>query len=416
MEATGRGDSVNRIEADLRRLVSIPSVTGDEAACQDAVAGLLHEAGLRVERIEADPESLRRDPAFPGYEVPRDRLPVVAGHLDTGVRGPRTMLVGHVDVVPPGDEASWSQPAFEPWVEDGRVYGRGACDMKGGLVAAIEAVRRVREHGGELSGEIIVLAVPSEEDGGAGSLAAIRTGYTGDACVITEPTGLEIVVAHAGAITFTLDVPGKAAHASMRREGVSALEHLTYLDAALAQDERSRNEAETHPLMQAIGLPYATIIGQVEGGSWASTVMDRVVAHGRYGVRLGQDCDGAAEELTAAVTTAWKAHPFLADHPVGLEVWGARFDSAAIESDHDLPVGLGRAFREVTGRKTPTIGVPYGADMRLFINEGNTPTVMFGPGDVRVAHAADEYVPLADVATCAATLTRWLLEINGAGG
>ena len=94
--------------------------------------------------------------------------------------------------------------------------------MKGGLVAAVEAVRQVMEVDGDIGGEIIVLAVPAEEDGGAGSLAAIRAGYSGDACVIMEPTNLEIVVAHAGAITFTLDVPGKAAHASMRREGASA--------------------------------------------------------------------------------------------------------------------------------------------------------------------------------------------------
>ena len=406
---------MNRIENDLRRLVAVPSVTGDEAAATDVVAGLLQEAGLRVERIETDPEALRADPAFPGYEMARTELSGVAGHLDSGAPGPRVILVGHVDVVPPGDPASWSRPAFEPWVEDGRLYGRGACDMKGGLVAVIEAVRRVKEMGRDLAGEIIVLAVPSEEDGGAGSLAAIRAGYVGDACVIAEPTGLDIVVAHAGAITFTLDVPGKAAHASMRREGVSALEHLNYLNEALAEDERSRNQAVDHPLMRAIGLPYPTILGQVEGGSWASTVMDRVVAHGRYGVRLGQDCDGAAQDLTDAVSAAWRAHPFLAGWPVGLEVWGARFDSASIDADHRLPVGLGAAFAEVTGRATSRIGVPYGADMRLFINQGNTPTVMFGPGDVRVAHAADEYVPLAEVEVCAATLTQWLLDVNTDG-
>ncbi len=402
---------MSRIESDLRTLVSIPSVTGDEAACQDHVAEWLSDRGLRVERIETDPTSLMSDPAFPGFEMPRTRLPVVAGHLDTGHPGPRVILVGHVDVVPPGNAAAWSRPAFEPWVEDGRLYGRGACDMKGGLVAAVEAVRRVIEEGGHLVGEVIILAVPSEEDGGAGSLSAIRAGYTGDACVITEPTGLEIVVAHAGAITFTLEVPGKAAHASMRREGVSALEHLQYLNAALSDDERARNQAETHPLMRAIGLPYPTIIGQVEGGSWASTVMDRVVAHGRYGVRLGQECDGAAEELRSVVTEAWKAHPFLADRPVGFRVWGARFDSASIDPDHELPIGLAAAFEAVTGRDTGRVGVPYGADMRLFINEGNTPTVMFGPGDVRVAHAADEYVRLDEVEACAATLARWLNEV-----
>ncbi len=403
---------MSRIESDLRELVSIPSVTGDEAACQDHVAGWLAATGLEVRRIETDPESFKADPAFPGYEMPRTRLPVVAGHFNTGLPGPRVLLVGHVDVVPPGDPDAWSRPAFEPWVEDGRLHGRGACDMKGGLVAAVEAVRQVMEVDGDIGGEIIVLAVPAEEDGGAGSLAAIRAGYSGDACVIMEPTNLEIVVAHAGAITFTLDVPGKAAHASMRREGASALEHLEYLRGALVQDERTRNEAETHPLMRAIGLPYPTMIGQVEGGSWASTVMDRVAAHGRYGVRLGQDCGGAADDLRSAITAAWQAHPFLADHPVGLRVWGAQFDSAAIDADHELPAGLASAYEAVAGRETPRTGVPYGADMRLFINEAKTPTVMFGPGDVRVAHAADEYVLLSEVETCAATLAHWLLRVN----
>jgi acetylornithine deacetylase len=164
--------------------------------------------------------------------------------------------------------------------------------------------------------------------------------------------------------------------------------------------------------MTAIGLPYPTMIGQVEGGVWPSTVMDRVVAHGRYGVKLGQDCDGAASDLRRAVTAAWQADPWLSRHPVGLSVWGGRFDSASIPDDHALPVGIATAHETVSGRTPHKVGVPYGADMRLFINQGSTPTVMYGPGDVRVAHAADEHVPLEEVATCAEVLAEWVLSLT----
>ena len=285
------------------------------------------------------------------------------------------------------------------------MFGRGACDMKGGLVAILEAVHAVSPL--EIAGELVVLAVPSEEDGGAGAFAAIEHGVEADACVITEPTRLDIVVAHGGAITFTLDVPGKAAHASMRRNGASALDHLTHLVAALRRDERRRNAAETHPLMAALGLPYPTIIGQVEGGNWASTVMDRVVAHGRYGVTIGQDGAAAADDLRAAVAAAAAEHEFLSVHPPEVIVWGGRFDSSFVPVDHDLPTGLATAAQSV-GLDPDMVGVPYGADMRLHINHGHTPTVMFGPGDVGVAHAADEFVPLEEVADCAAALAAWI--------
>ncbi len=401
-----------RVVDDLVDLVTIPSITGSERRIQSRMAELFDEATLEVDVVETDPEELARDPDFPGLEVPRTELPVVAGRLRTGRPGPRLLLVGHVDVVPPGDETTWTTPPFAPEIRDGAVYGRGACDMKGGVVAALEAIRLVVESEAELTGEVTIVAVPAEEDGGSGALAAIRAGYVGDACIITEPTELRVVVAHAGAITFTLTVPGRAAHASTRLAGASALEHLIHLTEALAEDERRRNE-ETHPLMRDLGLPYPTIIGVVEGGSWASMVMDRVEADGRYGVRLGQSSDDAAAELRSAVEAAAASHPFLAEHPVGLEVWGGRFDSSSVPSDHPLPIGLAAAHSASTGLPAELVGVPYGADMRLFINQGETPTVMYGPGDIRVAHAADEHVPVDQVVTCAEVLARWILDTAG---
>ena len=235
--------------------------------------------------------------------MPRQSLPLVAGTWRGTRPGPRILLVGHVDVVPAGDLRTWSSPPFEPIVRDGQIYGRGSCDMKGGVVSALEAVRAIVESGIELGGEVVMVTVPSEEDGGGGALAAIRAGFTGDMAVIPEPTRLEVVIAHAGAITFTLDVPGKAAHASTRLEGVSALDKVLKLLEALADDERERNESEENPLMRAIGLPYPTIIGKVHGGEWASTVLDRVVVEGRYGVRLGQSVEAAEADLHKAIST-----------------------------------------------------------------------------------------------------------------
>jgi acetylornithine deacetylase len=398
----------DRIVADLCDLIAIPSITGDEGAAADHVASLFGAGGLDVARVDTDPEVLARDPAWPGSEMPRSNLPVVAGILKGNRPGPRILLVGHIDVVPAGDLRTWTTPPFQPVVRDGMVYGRGSCDMKGGVVAALEAVRALAASALDLAGEVVLVAVPSEEDGGGGALAAIRAGFTGDLAIIPEPTRLEVVVAHAGAITFTLDVPGKAAHASTRREGISALDKVMVMLDALADDEHSRNEAETHPLMQAMGLPYPTIVGKVNGGDWASTVLDRVVLQGRYGVKLGQSPDEAAAELEHALTVAWEHDEFLGTSPLRLEVTGGRFGSAEIASDHALPLGLADAAQRVTGRRPSSIGVPYGADMRLFVNEGNTPCVMYGPGDVRRAHAADEFVPLEEVVTCARVLAEWL--------
>src|SRR5439155_16783040 len=128
----------------------------------------------------------------------------------------------------------------------------------GGVAAILAAVRALGASGdlARLDGELIVALVTSEEDGGQGTLAAIRAGVAGDVAVITEPSNLDVVVAHAGAITFRLTVPGRAAHASRRREGVSALDKLWVLSRALEEDETRRNAAETDPLMTALGMPY----------------------------------------------------------------------------------------------------------------------------------------------------------------
>lgn len=401
---------------DLVGLIRIPSITGGEEAVAADVAERLRGAGMVVEELSPDPAAIRADPAWPGEETSRTALPVVIGRLGRP-GGRRVVLSGHIDVVPPGDPATWTADPWGAEIRDGALYGRGACDMKGGVAAILGAVRALVASGAaeRFDGELIVAFVPGEEDGGQGTLAAIRAGATGDLAIITEPSKLDIVVAHAGAITFRLTVPGRAAHASQRREGVSALDNLYVILRALEADEAARNAAETDPLMTALGLPYPTIIGIVSGGEWASTVLDQVVADGRYGVRLGQSPADAAADLRRAIDAANASDPFLREHPATVEFVGGAFGSGRVPSDHELPVGLADVAESVTGRRPALLGEPYGADMRLFINEGGTPCVMYGPGDVKVAHSADEHVPLAEVEECARVLAAWVVREIGGG-
>ncbi len=401
--------------ADLARLVTVPSVTGDERAVQDLVAELLAGIGCAVERVETDPAVFAlTDPDWPGQEMPRTELPVVVGRLGHP-GGRRLLLVGHTDVVPVGDPATWS---VDPWgaeIRDGMLFGRGAADMKGGCASILGALRALVASGAadRLDGELVAAFVPSEEDGGQGMLAAIRAGVTGDMAVITEPTDLDIVIAHAGALTFRLTVPGRAAHASMRRDGVSALDNLMTLIHALEVDEAERNAAETDPLMTVLGLPYPTMVGMVRGGDWASTVMDKVVADGRYGVALGETWRDAETRLRGVIADAAAADPFLRDHPPTVEFVGGKFSSARVSDDHPLPVSLAAAVEGTLDRRPALLGEPYGADMRLLVNEGGTPTVIFGPGHVTRAHIADEAVPIDDVVACARALATWVVRELG---
>jgi acetylornithine deacetylase len=405
----------DRLIDDLETLVRIPSITGSEEIVADWVAGALRELHLTVEVVRPDLDDIRADPAWPGEEMPRTSLPVVVGRVGAA-DGKRLIVSGHLDVVPPGDPATWTDDPWSGETRGGRLYGRGACDMKGGVASILAAVRALAASGDlhRLDGELMVVLVPSEEDGGQGTLAAIRSECRADMAIITEPSNLDVVIAHAGAITFRLTVPGRAAHASQRREGVSALDKLFVLTGALAADETRRNESETDPLMTALGLPYPTIVGIVEGGEWASTVVDRVVAYGRYGVRLGQTPAEAEAELRAAIDAACRSDEFLAGHPAKVEITGGRFGSARVAADHPLPVGLVEVAAELMDRTPLMRAEPYGADMQMFINHGDTPCVIFGPGDVKDAHSADESVPLDEVETCARVLAAWVLrEIGG---
>ncbi len=186
-----------------------------------------------------------------------------------------------------------------------------------------------------MRGDLLLACVAGEEDGGLGTFATLRRGWTADACVVPEPTGLDLVTANAGALTFRLRVPGLATHASRRTEGVSAVEKLVPLLAALQRLEADRNR-EVDPLMDRWAMAYPLSIGRVRAGDWASSVPDLLVAEGRLGVALDEPVADARAALELAVAEASAADPWLRDHPATVEWWGGQFASGRLAADSDL--------------------------------------------------------------------------------
>lgn len=392
----------------LTDLVRVPSVTGSDAEheAQALLAAEMDSFGLDVDHWPIDLEGLSRDPAFPGSEAPRTQAWGLVGRLPGGAGGGEVaglLLDGHVDVVPPGDPDAWTGDPWSGRVDAGYVHGRGSCDMKAGLVAALAAARAVRAAGVPLRADLLVASVVGEEDGGLGTFATLRRGWTAQACVVPEPTALQLVPASAGALTFRLRLRGRATHASRRSEGVSAVEKFLAVFGAL-RDLEARRNATVDPLMARWPIAYPLEIGVVRAGDWPSSVPDLLVAEGRLGVALDEPVAAARADLEQAVAAACAADPWLADNPIEVQWWGGQFASGRLPPDSDLLAAAARAHAAVSDAPQEVYGGPYGSDLRLLVGIGGIPTLHYGPGDSVLAHAPDERVPVAEVLTAARAL------------
>ena len=388
-------------------LVAASSETGHEHPAIDLVASWLAPVADEVDRWVTPMSELETDSAYPGREVERYEVPVVAARVAGTRPGPTVVLTGHVDVVPVGDRAKWSRdPAGE--LDGDVLFGRGSADMKGGVVAAIEAFTRIANGDRDFAGELRFVAVPGEEDGGTGTLAAIRRGWIGDLVIVPEPTsgpeGPRVVVAHGGALTYTIEVEGRSAHAATRLLGESALEHFITVYSAVERLERELNDAERNPAMQATGLPYPTTIGVLHGGVWASNVMEQITAELRVGVTIDESIAEAEARFERTLREAIAGDPWLDAHPPRIERTGAAFGSSSIDPHDPLVTALCDAAEAETGSRPATIGVPYGCDMALWRREAGAACVVFGPGDIAHAHAVDERVSIDEVALTARVL------------
>jgi acetylornithine deacetylase len=398
----------------LEQLLRIPSVSGspEENEAQRWFAGQMREVGLETDLWEIPLAETIAHPDFPGSEVDRDSALGLVGSWGAA-SGPTLVLNGHIDVVPPGDLAQWaSRDPYCGVTRDGAVYGRGACDMKGGLVCNLFAIAAIRAAGIQLKGRVLLESVVGEEDGGLGTFATLLRGYRGDAAIIPEPTDLAIVPACAGALTFRLAITGRSTHASVREEGVSTLEKFWAVWKALGDLEKVRN-AKKDSLFARFPLPFPLSVGTMRAGDWPSSVPDTLVAEGRIGVALGETVGDARMDLERAIAEVNASDPWLREHPVTVEWFGGQFASGHIPADHALVQLVSGVHATLEGNEPDVHGAPYGSDLRLMVGLGHVPTLHYGPGNVKHAHAPNEHVPVAQLRAVVRTLVLSILRFCG---
>jgi acetylornithine deacetylase len=399
--------------AFLKELTRLPSVTGQERAVQQVVEQKMRAIELAVDAWCPVLDDVAHHPAFSDDGLPLGVRPVVVGRWAGNGSGRSMILNGHVDVVPAGDETLWAYPPWAAEVADDRLHGRGSCDMKAGLAAALFAVDALKRAGFAPSGDVIVESVIGEETGGVGTLATLTRGYRADAAIVMEPTGLALAPAGCGALSFRLTVPGKAAHGGLREEGVSALSCFLPLHEALGALETRRHQRFSHPLYNPGRLAAPLSIGVVRCGEWVSTVPEFLVAEGRYGVFPGESIQNARAELEKALSDAARTHPFLSQRPPTVEWFEGQFEPGETPADAPIIETIKTAHRTITGHDPQITGVPWGSDLRFFTNHANMPAVLYGAGDVRLAHTVRESVPLDEVKTLTVVLATTILEWCG---
>lgn len=383
----------------LRGMVAIPSVTGEEAAVQDFVAAYMEKIGLEVDMWETDWEELKKHPGYRPVERGYEGRPNLVGTLK-GTGGGRSILLnGHTDVIPVGDGSGWSDDPWSAAVRDGRVYGRGSCDMKSGVASHLLATQALTELGLTPKGDVMINVVIDEEVSGHGTLDTVIRGYRADAGISGETSDLHVQPACIGRIWFEIEIHGKPAGIQKRYEGVSGIELGNRITAAVAELEAERVATVTHPLYPSALDSLPCMVGSFQAGTYPSAFPANCLLKGSIGTVPGEDHEGVKQSLVDKVAAAAAADPWMKDHPPKVRFVGYDAQASEIPVDHGIVQTVANAYTEVTGRQPVISGRQGAADTRFLNLYAGTPTVIFGPGSTAVMHADDEWVSIEDYIT-----------------
>jgi acetylornithine deacetylase/succinyl-diaminopimelate desuccinylase family protein len=360
----------DRLIERLQTLVRIPSENppGEEAAAAAATASMCEELGLKAELHEVEP----------------NRPSVIAEW--TGAPGPTVTYCSHIDVVPVGDVALWEDDPFSGAVRDGVMHGRGTSDAKGPCAAALEAVAALRAEGFEPQGTLQLAFVADEEAMGfKGAGYLVESGVMRpDVAVVGEPTSLRVVRAQRGPCWFRLTTRGLAGHGSAPERGVNAVKHMAEI---LLHLEDTLPDI-SHPLL---GGPTLSV-GTIRGGEKVNIIPAGCVIEVDRRTVPGETEGSVIANVEEAIEMARRRFPDIDAH---IEI---PFSGRPFEVPESAPVvqAAVRATSEVTGKDADVIGFRGASDAR-FIAEAGADVIVFGPGDIKVAHTAHETIDLEEL-------------------
>ena len=385
--------------AFLREMVSIPSVTGDEAAIQKFLSGYMRNIGLDVDMWETDWEALKQHPGYRPVDRGYEGRPNIVATLKGSGGGRSLLLNGHTDVIPVGNGEGWSDNPWSASVKDGRIYGRGTADMKSGVASHILAVEYLMAVGLKPKGDIHINVVIDEEVSGHGTLDTVIRGYKADAGISGETSDLAVQPACIGRIWFEIEITGKAAGIQKRYEGISGIELGNKITKAVQELEDRRVATVSHPLYPNALDSLPCMIGSFSAGNYPSAFPTSCLLKGSIGTVPSEDHEGVKRSLVEQVARAAAQDPWMKDHPPKVRFVGYDAEASEIPRDHPIVATVCKNYTEITGRQ-PTISGRQGAADTRFLNKyAATPTVIFGPGSTAIMHSDDEYVSIEDYIT-----------------
>jgi acetylornithine deacetylase len=374
---------------------------GKERRGQEYIARKLKEIGFpTIDSFEPDEGKLKD---LRGYVPAPDWTGRYAGRENVvgtigGEAGKSIILNGHIDTVTAGPKELWQHNPHGGELDGGKIYGRGAADMKSGMAALLMATKCANEVGG-IKGKVIVESVVDEEGGGNGSLACSAKGYSADAAIVAEPTRLRICTAHRGVLIARIEIIGKAAHASRKEEGVSALEKGVEILRQLSLLEQYRREhVDLHPLLEKPTI----LAGKFQAGDQVNVVPPKctIDIDVKYLPSEVDDLGGGSrvkEQLEKWVLEASEKDPWLKEHPPKIDFL-YDLPPSSTPVDHQLVSTINSVYADLFGGQTAKIvGFQAWSDM-YHLNSTKTPAVMCGPGDMdESAHQIDEYVEVDEL-------------------
>lgn len=397
----------------LRELIHFQSVTGNEAGIQDFIGKYLETMSLDVDKWEQDHEELKRHPGYLPVAAGYKNRPNVVG-LYHGRGGGKSLLFnGHVDVIPVDPVNEWSHDPWAADIEDGRLYGRGASDMKSGLAAMTMALDTILRLGISLKGDVIMEYTVDEELSGNGTIACIMRGYKADAGICCETSSLHVQPAAIGRVWFEINIRGKPAGIQRRWEGVNGIEKGYRIFEAVKDFEQMRVEKLQHPLYPDTLEALPCSIGVFHAGTYASAFPSSCSMKGSIATLPGENSDRVKQGFKDHVLTVARTDPWMKNHPPEV-LWKGYFaEPAEIPADHPVCTTLTQNLELVTGRKASVTGRMGAADTRHLIRYANTPTVIFGPGLTSQMHATDEWVNVDDLIVATKVIALSILDWSG---
>ncbi|MBP2241234.1 acetylornithine deacetylase [Cytobacillus eiseniae] len=394
----------------LQRLVQEGSTRGNESSAQAIIIEKCRKLGLTLDIWEIGENKLLEHPVYRSDRKDFTGNPNVIGVLKGTGGGQSMILNGHIDVVPEGNRKDWHQDPFSGLLEDGKIYGRGSTDMKGGTASLLLAMEAIISLNIQLKGDVIFQSVIEEESGGAGTLATVLRGYRADGAIIPEPTNMKLFPKQQGSMWFRITVKGRSAHGGTRYEGVNAIEKAMLIIKALNELEKMRNAKINDSLYQNIPIPVPINIGKIQSGQWPSSVPDIAVIEGRIGVAPSETMAKVEQELEDCLSQLAKSDEWLRNNQPKIEWFGGRWLPGNLEVDHPLMTTLKTSFEKVKKEKPIIEASPWGTDGGILSTVGNTPVVIFGPGTTEAAHDVNEYISVDAVFIAAEIIALSLLE------